>query len=213
MTTGNLRQGTYWMERLSRKLSGMYLGGKEHMGFILIYSSYLMTWSVKESNICCCCSVAKLCPTVCDHMEYSMPDSPVLLYLPEFVQIHVPWVGEAMQVSHPLLPSSLTFNLSQHQGLFQWVSSLHQVATVLELQLQHQSFQWIFRVDFLWDWLIWSNCCSRDSQESSPAPQFKSIHSLVLSWSLVFTVQFSHPYMTTGKGVVTSGLTRGPPRG
>ena len=65
-----------------------------------------------------------------------------------------------------------------HQGLFQWVSCSHQVAKVLELQ--HQIFQWIFRVDFLWDWLVWS-CCPRDSQESSPAPQFKSINSLVLS--------------------------------
>ena len=58
--------------------------------------------------------------------------------------------GDTIQPSHPLLsPSSLTFNLSQHQGLFQWVSSPHQVAKVLELQLQHQSFQWIFRTDFL----------------------------------------------------------------
>jgi len=69
------------------------------------------------------------------------------------------------------------FNLSQHQGLFQWVSSLHQVTKVLELKFQHQSFQWIFRVDLLQDLLVWSSCCPRDSQESSPAPQFKSIHS------------------------------------
>ena len=60
-----------------------------------------------------------------------------------------PWVGDAIQPSHPLSPSPPTFNLSQHQGLFQWVSSLHQVAKVLELQLKHQSFQWIFRTDFL----------------------------------------------------------------
>ena len=50
----------------------------------------------------------------------------------------------------------------------------------MELQLQHQSFQWIFRVNFLWDWLVWSPCCPRDSQEPSPAPQFKSISSWVL---------------------------------
>ena len=65
-------------------------------------------------------------------------------------------------------------------GIFQWVSSSHQVAKILELQLQYQSFQWIFKIDFLWDWLVWS-CCPRDSQESSPEPQFKSISSLVLS--------------------------------
>ena len=70
--------------------------------------------------------------------------------LPELTQTHVHWVSDAMQLSHPLL--SLyppTFNLSQHQSLFQWVSSSHQVAKVLEFQLQHQSFQWIFRTNFL----------------------------------------------------------------
>ena len=81
--------------------------------------------------------------------------------------------------SHPLLSPSPTFSLSQHQGLFQWVSSSHQVVKVLELQ--HQSFQWIFRVDSLWDWLVWSPCHPRDFQEFSPAPQFKSINSSVLS--------------------------------
>ena len=63
-------------------------------------------------------------------------------------------------------PSPSASNLAQHQGLFQWVSSLHQVAKVLELQLKHQSFQWIFRVDFLFDGLLWSPCSPRDSQES-----------------------------------------------
>ena len=74
--------------------------------------------------------------------------SVVLHYLLEFAQIHFRGIGDAFQPSHPLLlPSSLAFNLSQHQGLFQWVSSFHQVTKVLELQCQ--SFQWIFRVDFL----------------------------------------------------------------
>ena len=97
-----------------------------------------------------------------------------------FAQTHVRWVSEAIQSSYPLSPSSLpALNLSQHHGLFQWVSSMHQVAKVLEFQ--HQSFQWIFRVDFLEDWLVWSPCCLRDSQESSLAPQFESINSSVLS--------------------------------
>ena len=70
--------------------------------------------------------------------------------LPEFTQTHVHWVHNAIQPSHPLSSPSLpTFNLSQHQGLFQWVTSSHQVAKVLEFQLQHQSCQWIFRTDFL----------------------------------------------------------------
>ena len=74
-----------------------------------------------------------------------------------------------------------TFNLSQHQSLFQLVSSSHQVTKVSEFQLQHQSFQWMFRIDFLEDWLVWSPCSPRDSQESSPTPQFKNINSLALS--------------------------------
>ena len=83
---------------------------------------------------------------------------------------------------HPLSSLSLpTFNLSQHQGLFQRICSSHQVAKVLEFQLQYQSFQWIFRVDFLSDWLVWTPCCPRASQESSPALQFERISSLALS--------------------------------
>ena len=98
----------------------------------------------------CCCSVTKSCQTLSNPMDHSILNSSVLHCLPEFAQTHVRWVGDAIQPSHPLLPPSPpTFNLSQHQGLFQWVGSLHQVAKVLELQLQHQSFQWIFRVDFL----------------------------------------------------------------
>ena len=86
-------------------------------------------------------------------------------------------------ISSSVFPSPPGFNLSQHQALFQWVSSLHQVAKkVLEFQLEHQSFQWTFRTDFLYDWLVGSPCSPRDSQESSPTPQFKSINSLVLSF-------------------------------
>ena len=83
---------------------------------------------------------------------------------------------------HPLpLPSPPIFNLFQHQGLSQWVSSSHHMAKVLEFQLQQQSFQWIFRTDFSYDRLVGSPCCPRDCQESSPTPQFKSINSLALS--------------------------------
>ena len=85
---------------------------------------------------------------------------------------HVHWVSDAIQPSHPLLPPSPpVFNLSQHQSLFQWVNSLHQMAKVLGLQLQ--SFQWILGIDFLSVWLVESPCCPRDSQESTPAPQFE----------------------------------------
>ena len=94
--------------------------------------------------------VVQPCPTLCDPMNSSTPSLPVHHQLPELAQTHVHQVSDAIQSSHPLSsPSPPTFNLSQHQGLFKWVSSLHQVAKVLERQLQHQSFQWIFRTDFL----------------------------------------------------------------
>ena len=88
-------------------------------------------------------SVAQSCPTLCDPMNRSTPGLPVHHQLQEFTQTHVHWVGDANQQSHPLLsPSPPAHSLSQHQGLFKWVTSLHQVAKVLEFQLQHQSFQW-----------------------------------------------------------------------
>ena len=95
-------------------------------------------------------SVAQSCPTLCDPMNCSTPGLAVPHYLPEFAQVHVHLIGDAIQPSQPLLPSSPSaFNLSQHGCLFHWVGCLHQVAKILELQLQHQPFQWIFRVDFL----------------------------------------------------------------
>ena len=96
-------------------------------------------------------SVAQSCPTLCNLMNRSStPGLPVHHQLLEITQTHVHWVGGAIQPSHSLLsPSSPAFNLSQHQGLFKWVSSWHQVAKVLEFQLQHQSFQWTPRTDLL----------------------------------------------------------------
>ena len=127
-------------------------------------------------------------------MDCSTPEFLVLHYLPEFVQTHVHWVDDAIQPSYPLLsPSPPVFNLCQHQGLFKWVSSSNRVAKLSKLQLQHQSFQWIFRVD----WLVWSPDCSRDSQESSPTPQFKSINSLALSLLYIWTLTSTHDYWKT----------------
>ena len=92
----------------------------------------------------------QLCLTLCHPMNRSTPGLPVPHQLPEFTQTHVHQVSDAIQPSHPLSsPSSPALNLSQHQGLFKWVSSLHQVAKVLKFQLQHQSFQWTFRTDLL----------------------------------------------------------------
>ena len=130
-------------------------------------------------------SVTQSYPTLCDPMDCSMPGLPVDHQPPEFTQTHVHQVGDAIQPSHPLLSPSPAFSLSQHQGLFKQVSSLHQVAKVLELQLQHQSFQWIFRT------------LKNLQHHSSKAP--------ILQHSSFFMVQLSHPYMTTRKTIT---LTR-----
>ena len=127
-------------------------------------------------------AVTQWCLTLCDPMDCSTPGLPIHHQLSQVIQTHVHWISDAIQPPHPLSsPSPLAFNFSQHQGLFKWVSYLHQVAKVLEFQLQHQSFQWLFRTDFLWDGLVGSSCSPRDSQESSQTPQFKSINSSALS--------------------------------
>ena len=143
------------------------------------------------------------CLTLCNPMDCSMSGLPVLHCLPEFTQTHVHWVGDAIQPSHPLSPPSPpALNLSQHQSLFQWVSSSHQVAKVLELQLQHQSFQWILRmISFRIDWL---DLLAVPGTLKSLLQQHKSKAS-ILWHSAFFIVQLSHPYMTTRK---TISLTR-----
>ena len=95
-------------------------------------------------------SVLQSCPTLCNPMNHSTPGLPVHHQLPEFTQTHVCRVGDAIQPSHPLSsPSPPAPNPSQHQGLSQWVNSSHEVAKVLEFQLQHQAFQWTPRTDLL----------------------------------------------------------------
>jgi len=118
---------------------------------------------------------------------------PVLCHLLELAQTHVHWLGDAIQPSHSLLsPSPPAFNISQHQGLFQWVCSWHQVAKVLEFQLQHQSFQWTFRID--WFDLL---AVQRTFKSFLQPSQFKSINSLVLSLL----------YSPTLTSIMTSGKT------
>ena len=127
-------------------------------------------------------SVTQSCPTLCNPTDCTIPGFPVHHQLPEFTQIHVHWVGDAIQPSHLLSsPSPPALNLSQHQGLFKWVSSSDQVAKVLEFQLQHHSFQRNPRADLLQNGLVGSPCSPRDSQESSPTSQVKSINSSTFS--------------------------------
>ena len=116
-------------------------------------------------------SVAQSCPTLCDPMNHSTPGLPVHHQLPEFTQTHVHQVGDAIQPSHPLSsPSPPAPNPSQHQSLFQRVNSSHEVAKVLEFQLQHHSFQRNPGANLLQNGLVGSPCSPRDSQESSPTP-------------------------------------------
>ena len=139
-------------------------------------------------------SVAQLCPALCDPMNCSTPGLPVHHQLPEFTQTHAHWVHDAIQPSHPLSsPSSPTPNPSQHQSLFQWVKSSHEVAKVLEFQLSHHSFQRNPRVD-LQNGLVGSPCSPRNSQESSPTPQFKSINSSALDLLHSPTLTSIHDY-------------------
>ena len=148
-------------------------------------------------------SVVQSCPTLCDPMNHSTPGLPVHHQFPESTQTHVHRVSDAIQPSHPLSsPSPPALNPSQHQGLFKWVSSSHQVAKVLEFQLQHQSFQWTPRlISFRMDWLefleVQGTLKSLLQHQSSKASIFQH--------SAFFIVQLSHPYMTTEK---TTALTK-----
>ena len=135
-----LRPRSHWlpMTTYTQELSNFFIFQSQRCSF-----SYV-SWSVQFS------SVAQSCPALCDPMGCSTPGFPVHHQLPELIQTHVHRVSDAIQPSHPLSsPWPPALNVSQHQGLFQWVSSLHQVSKVLEFQLQHQSFQWLFRTDFL----------------------------------------------------------------
>ena len=163
---------------------------------------------------------AKLCLRVCflGKLTYNTPQFSSVQSLNRVRLFATPWI-EARQASlsitnswslltllsielvmpssHLILccpPSPPAPNPSQHQGLFQWVNSWHEVAKVLEFQLQHQSFQWTPRTDLLQDGLVGSPGSPRDSQESSPTPQFKSINSSALSFLFSSTLTSIHDY-------------------
>ena len=128
-------------------------------------------------------SVSQSCPTLCNPMNLSTPGLLVHDQLLEVTQTHVHRVSYNIQPSHPLSsPSPPAPNPSQHQNFFQWVNSSHEVAKVLEFQLQHHSFQRTPRADLLQNGLVGSPCSPKDSQESSPTPQFKTISSSVLNF-------------------------------
>ena len=128
-------------------------------------------------------------------MNCSMPGLSVHHQLLEFTQTHVHRVNDAIQLSHPLLsPSPPASNPTQHQSLFQLVNSLHEVAKVLEFQLEHHSFQRNPRADLLQNGLVGSPCSPRNSQTSSPTPQLKSINSSPLRFLYIPTLTSIHDY-------------------
>ena len=157
---------TPWSPLIHTSVSTHLVPVSQLVGFNTIITCWPPILSSKEStgNRCCCCSVTQSCPALCDHMGFetpcssmdcNMPGFSVLHCLPEFVQTHVPWVSDAIQPSHPLSPASPpALNLSQHQGLFQWVGSSHQVAKVLELQLLASLLPMNIQSWFHLDWLV-----------------------------------------------------------
>ena len=147
-------------------------------------------------------SVSQSCPTLRDPMNSSTPGLPVHHQLPEFTQTHVHWVCDAIQPSHPLLSSSPpAHNPSQHQNLFQWVNSSHQVAKVLVFQLQHQSLQWMISFGMDWSDLL----AAQETLKS--LLQHHSSKASSLQHSAFFTVQLSHPYMTAWKAIALTRQT------
>jgi len=139
-------------------------------------------------------SATQSCPTICDPMDCSTPGFPVHHQLPEFTQTLVYQVSDAIQPSHPLSFLLLQPSIFPSIRVFSSESVLHISLPGLVFQLQQQSFQWIFRTDFLYGRLVGSPCSPRDSQESSPTPQFKSIISSVFSFLYNPTFTSVHDY-------------------
>ena len=139
-------------------------------------------------------SVAQSCPTLCDPMDSSMPGLPVRHQLPEITQTYVHWRGDAIQPSQPLSSPSPAFNLSQHQGLYKWVSSSHQVAKYWSFSFNiSPSNEHPGLISFRMDWLDFL-AVQGNLKKSSPTSQFKSINSLVLSLLHSPTLTSTHDY-------------------
>ena len=195
-----------------------YLNAITFIDIILWLNLYSLFWSIFNVNLkiicsfqtlgivlkfvnCYFCSAAHSCPTLCDPTDRSTPGLPVPHHLLRFAQVHVHCIGEAVQPAHPLMLSSPSaLSLSQHQGLSQWVFHSHQMTKILELQLQHQSFQWIFRKIDCFDLLAVQGTFRSVIQHHSTKAS-------ILWHSSFFTVQLSQLYVTTGKTIALTTWT------
>ena len=150
-----------------------------------------------ELSCCCCWSVAKPCWTLWDPMDCNTPGFPVLHYRLEFAQTHVHWVGDTIQPSHPLSPlCPPVFSLSQHQGLFQWASSLHQVTKYWSFSFSINPSNEYLRLISLR--IYWMDLLAVQGTLKSFL-QHHNVKASIIRCSVFFMVQLSHLYMTTGK--------------
>ena len=161
---------------------------------------------ISDKGDCCSSfSVTQLCPTLYKPMDCSTSGFPVLHHLPEFAQTDVHWVGDAIQPSHPLLsPSPSAINLSQHQGLFQWINSSHQASKYWSFNFSiSPSNEYSGLISFRIDWLdllaIQGTLGSILEHQSSKVS--------ILQRSVLFIVQLSHPYTTSGKNIALTRRT------
>ena len=146
-------------------------------------------------TLSCCCSVAQSCLTLCDPMDCSMPGFPVLHHLTELVQTHVHWVGDAIQPSHPL-PTPFAFNLSQHQGLFRWVTLCVRWPKYWSFSYSNSlSVEYSGLISFRMDWL--DLLAVQGTLKS--LLQHHSLKASICLCLAFFRAQLSHLYMTTGK--------------
>ena len=174
------------------------------MSYLFVKLMY-STWIKFFLKFDCVSSATQLCPALCEIMVCRTSGLPVYHQFPEFTQTHVLWVGDALQPSHPqsslLLPPSIFPSIR--------VFSIESVLHTRGPKCWSFSFsispskEYLGPISFRMDWL--DLLASKDSQESSPTPHFKSINSLALS--AFFIVQLSYPYMTTGKAIALTRRT------
>ena len=167
--------------------------------FLILWETVRINqWSWASIPYAYCCSVAKLCLNLCDHMFCNMQVFTVLHYSPEFAQTHFHWVGDAIQQSHSLSsPSPPAFNLSQHQGFFPTSQLFPSGGQIIEVLASASVLPMNIQDWFPLGWTGWISLQAfllADSQESSPTPQFKNINFSALSFLYSPTLTSIHDH-------------------